>query len=99
MARVFEFEFSATVIRWQADAAWHFVPLPVDLGEEINRWAGDLKGGWGSIKVDVRIGETRWKTSIFPDSSTGSFLLPVKAAVRKAEGIAEGDTVDVVLTM
>jgi hypothetical protein len=52
--------------------------------------------GFGSLRVTARIGETSWQTSVFPSRETG-WMLPVKAAVRKAEGLAEGD--EVVLTL
>ena len=51
--------------------------------------------GWGVIPVAVRIGETSWTTSLFPKD--GGYLVPLKDAVRKAEGIAVGDTVAVQL--
>ena len=51
--------------------------------------------GWGAIPVSVRIGETAWTTSLFP--RTGRYLLPLKDAVRMAEDLALGDTVDVEL--
>ena len=54
--------------------------------------------GWGSLKVIATIGASRWSTSVFPAKDTG-WLLPVKAAVRKAEGLSEGDTVEVVLEL
>ncbi len=51
--------------------------------------------GWGAIPVTVRIGETSWTTSLFPRN--GRYLVPLKDAVRKAEDLALGDTVDVEL--
>jgi hypothetical protein len=50
--------------------------------------------GWGSVPVVATIGGTTWKTSIFPDKKAGSFVLPLKAEVRKAEGIEEGQAVE-----
>ncbi len=52
--------------------------------------------GFGSLKVTATIGETSWRTSIFPSRETG-WMLPVKAAVRKAEGLSEGDEVELIL--
>jgi hypothetical protein len=95
---VLEFEFTGTVFRWQGTAAWHFIALPEPMGRDIDAFCSELKAGWGSIRVQVRIGTTSWSTSIFPDSTRDTYLLPVKAAVRRAEGIADGDEVDVVLT-
>ena len=61
-------------------------------------FTGNRKGSaWGMIKVQAQIGETEWSTTIWPDKATGSFLLPVKAVVRKKEKIAAGNKIDVTL--
>ena len=74
-------------------ASWHFVSLPKRQAREIRLLLGGVTGrGWGSIRVVATVGGTTWETSIFPDKKVGSYLLPLKAEVRKAEGIAEGDT-------
>lgn len=84
---------------WQGDAAWHFVDVPVDLSEDIKEMTAGMRGGFGSVKVEVRIGETRWSTSLFPSKKKNCFILPVKAAVRKAEGINVGDQITVGVTI
>ncbi len=90
-----KFEFKAKLWRWQAETgtAWHFITLPEKIGSDIKKNWGNLKAGFGSIRVTAQIGNTQWQTSIFPDSKSGSYLLPVKAAVRKAEGVKDGDLV------
>lgn len=73
---------------------WHFITLPKRQAAEIKGFfAGPGRRGWGSVRVKATIGETGWETSIFPDSKSSSYLLPVKAAVRKSEGLVEGATV------
>jgi hypothetical protein len=80
-------------------ATWHFVSLPKAQAKEIRLLLGGVTGrGWGSVRVSVTLGSTTWATSIFPDKKLGSFLLPLKADVRKAEGIEVGDTIDYTLT-
>ena len=54
--------------------------------------------GWGSLKVVATIGTSRWNTSVFPSKETG-WMLPIKAAVRKAEGLGVGDAVEVQLEL
>jgi hypothetical protein len=76
-------------------AAWHFITVPKWQGQEIRRLLGGSARGWGSLPVEATVGTTTWRTSIFPDSKSGSYLLPVKAAVRKAEGLAAGRLVEV----
>jgi hypothetical protein len=73
-------------------ANWHFVTLTKKVGQEIKEKYGKNARGFGSLPVEVTIGQTTWKTSIFPDKSAGSYLLPLKAKVRKLEDIEAGET-------
>lgn len=87
------FEFEADLWRSPGEGGWHFVTLPGGLSDEIEQRFGQGARGFGSIPVEVKIGETTWATSMFPDNKAGAYLLPVKAAVRKAEGLADGERV------
>jgi Domain of unknown function (DUF1905) len=84
----------------KAPASWHFLTIEGQTADDIHatalmrRMEGGPKRGWGSLKVRATIGDTSWDTSMFPDKERG-WLLPVKAAVRKAEGLVVGDTVTV----
>lgn len=80
-------------------AAWHFVTVPKTISETIKKKHGKNARGWGSLPVQVEIGKTTWQTSIFPDSKSGTYLLPVKALVRKSEGLDAGESVSVTLTV
>lgn len=71
-------------------AAWHFVNIPKKESKKIKETFGARVRGWGSLPVEVTLGKTRWKTSIFPDKKSETYLLPLKASVRKKEGIYEG---------
>lgn len=68
-------------------AGWHFASVPRAVAKKIDKIYSDFKRGFGSLKVTVTIGKTSWKTSIFPDKKTGTYLLPLKAEVRKKENI------------
>ncbi len=90
-----EIVFRARIWCWASEkVTWFFVTLPAHAHEEVEFFAPD-RGGFGSVKVAVQAGATKWRTSLFPDKQTGSFVLPLKAAVRHAEGLAEGDEVTV----
>ncbi|BAJ73100.1 hypothetical protein MTES_0136 [Microbacterium testaceum StLB037] len=80
--------FEGEVYRWEArtDSDWYFVALPPDLSEEI-RETQTYRRGFGGVRVDATIGSSTWRTSIFPQSG-GVYVLPLKRAVRDAEGIA-----------
>ena len=74
-------------------AGWHFLSVPKKASDEISKKFGAKKKGWGSFPVEVNLGKSKWRTSIFPDKKSDTFLLPVKAKIRKKEGIFEGDKV------
>lgn len=87
--------FTAKLWVWPGDKAqWRGVTVPKDISESIR---SNIKShrGFGAIKVAVKVGTSRWETSIFPDSSAGTYLLFIKAPVRRAEGIEDGDVVSV----
>lgn len=71
-------------------AGWHFVNVSKKVSKEIQETFGNSNGGFGSIPVVVTVGKTNWKTSIFPDKKSGTYLLPIKAEVRNKEGITDG---------
>lgn len=74
-------------------AGWHFVTIPKKTTKDIDYFFSTAKRGWGSLRVTVTVGTTSWKTSIFPDKKSDSYLLPLKAQVRKQESIKEGDSI------
>jgi hypothetical protein len=82
----------AKLWRWPGEkASWYFLSLPRKLGDEIKLVdAGPVRRGWGALKVQATIGGSTWTTSIFPSATHKTYLLPVKAQVRKAEGLKEG---------
>lgn len=80
-----------------AKAAWHFVTIPSEISQELKKQFGDLARGWGSLPVEIELGESNWKTSIFPDKKSGCYFLPLKAKVRKKEKITNGDEVKLIL--
>lgn len=95
-----DFQFAADMWLYSGEAAWHFLTLPVQVAEEIRFFHPKRRGkGWGSVRVDVQIGASRWDTSIFPDKESGSFLLPVKADIRRKEGLSIGRSCQVTLTV
>ena len=66
-------------------------------GTAMMRRLEGVSRGFGSLKVSVMIGATTFKTSVFPSKELGGWLLPVKASVRKAEGLTAGDAVELAL--
>jgi hypothetical protein len=85
--------FDAELWIWDARRAdtWTFVSLPAEASEDILDLASGPRRGFGSLRVRVTVGDSTWKTSIFPDSARGSYVLPIKRAVRTAEALHPGD--------
>ncbi len=92
--------FTAELWLWEAKegpSSWVFLTVPEDVDEEIRLTAGPPRG-FGSVRVEVTIGSTTWRTSVFPSADLG-FVLPVKKDVRCREHLALGDTASVTLRL
>ena len=83
-------EFKGEVRLWPANEKFYLLPLPEEISADIFEISDGLTNGWGSLKVEARIGEVVWRTSIFPDSKLGVFELPLKLEVRKKNGLEVG---------
>jgi hypothetical protein len=88
-----DYTVQTQVWRYQGAASWYFISLPTEQSADIKSRFGITARGWGSIRVWVRIGGTEWNTSLFPDRKSGTYLLAIKAAVRKAEKLSDGDRI------
>lgn len=97
--------FTTTLVQWHSEGSgvWHFIGVTDDVGEALSgtalmrRLESGRRAGFGAVKLTIRIGRTEWQTSAFPIKETG-WSIPISAKVRKAEGLAAGDSVDVTLT-
>ena len=92
-----DFVFSANVWDWRGPAPYHFVAVPEDIAAEIKEMASAVTYGWGMIPVSGKIGSTSFTTSLW--AKNGTYAVPLKDAVRKAEGISIDDTVSIELSL
>ena len=90
-----ELEFSGELWFWKGPSPWHFVTVPDEESAALEMTSTSVSYGWGMVPVRAHIGTTRWKTSLWPKD--GRYILPVKAAVRRDEGLEVGDLVAVLL--
>lgn len=88
---------TAPLWRHDGGAAWHFVTLPEDVADEIH--ARFAHGAFGMVAVRATIGASSWTTKLFADTKCDSYLLPVKADIRRREGVGDGDKVTVRLEL
>ena len=86
-------EFHGKIWYGRGPAPWFFVTVPAKQSRDLKAISGFVTYGWGVIPVQVRIGKTEFKTSLFPKE--GRYIVPIKASVRKAESLEEGDKVAV----
>lgn len=104
MTSASEYAVTAPLWRWQGKdgTAWFFVSVQGVAGEALSatalmhRLETGKRSGFGAVKVTIRIGDSQWRTSAFPMKAEG-WSIPVKAAVRKAEGLSEGVPVELTI--
>lgn len=92
-----DLKFSGEIWFWKGPAPWYFVTVPEDDCGALEATSAFVTYGWGMIPVAAQIGETQWTTSLFPKD--GQYIVPIKASVRKAERLDQGDTVTVRLNV
>jgi hypothetical protein len=88
-----DIEFNGKIWFWRGPAPWYFVTIPEKQSRDLKAISGFVTYGWGVIPLQVQIGNTEWKTSLFPKDDL--YIVPIKASVRKAENLKEGDDVTV----
>jgi hypothetical protein len=93
------YTFTAPLWQWMARRdEWFFVSVPEGMSDEITARSEGLTGGFNSVPVQVTIGRTSWRTSIFPGGD-GRYSLPLKKSVRIAEGIDRDSMVEVTIEL
>jgi hypothetical protein len=84
-------EFSGKIWFWRGPSPWYFITVPERQSDNLKAISGLVSYCWGVIPVHVQIGNTWWKTSLFPKD--GRYIVPIKTSVRKAENLDVGDIV------
>jgi hypothetical protein len=94
---VTRFRFDAEIIHWRGPSPFFFAPAPADQVEALRQAARVATYGWGVVPVEAAIGGVTFRTSLFPKD--GTYLVPIKAEVRRKANITAGDTISVELTI
>jgi hypothetical protein len=92
-----DLEFTGEVWFWRGPAPHHFLSVPGELCGGIGDASALVSYGWGMVPVTVRLGSSRWATSLWPKN--GGYLVPLRQDVRRREQVDLGDTVSVGLTI
>jgi hypothetical protein len=93
--------FTGRLFAWDEDQpdSWVFLALPAEVSDLVEEESVGSRRGFGSVRVGARLGQSTWETSVFPSKEHGTYLLPIRRAVRRAEGVTPGDTVEVAVTV
>jgi hypothetical protein len=87
------YQFTAPLWQYPGEGSWYFVTVPEEVSDDISALTAGRRKGFGSVRVSVTVGASTWQTSVFPTKS-GTYVLPVKKAVRTAEDLIEGSPVE-----
>ena len=91
------YQFTASVWQHPAEGGWYFVSLPREMATEIRTHFKTEEEGWGRLKVRAKVAKTEWSTAIWFDTKRNTYLLPIKAEVRKKQKIEAGDGLEISL--
>ena len=80
-----KYEFTGIPAMDNAPGAWCFISMPQDMSSGLREVFKEEEQGWGRLKAIARIGNTEWKTAIWYDTKANTYLLPLKAEIRKKE--------------
>ena len=97
MMKGIPYSFTATPWKYSGPGSWHFVSLPSELAVEIRDFFKAEEEGWGRLPVRAKIGNSEWKTAIWFDTKMNTYLLPLKADIRKKEGVIADEPSEIIL--
>jgi len=97
MIKGIQYEFTAIPWQHSGPAAWYFVSLPNELAKEIRNALKFEEEGWGRLTATAKIGNSKWKTALWFDTKANTYLLPLKAEIRKVENVVIGKEVKAVV--
>lgn len=92
-----KYEFTAKIWLHAAPGGWHFVSLPYGLSKEISDNLKSEEEGWGRLKATAKIGNSEWETAIWFDTKLNTYLLPIKAGIRKKEKLAVDKKIETIV--
>lgn len=93
-----EFSIKVKIWKYTGKSAWYFVTIDPVTSESMQK-LNAVPRGWGSIRVEAKIGKTIWQTSVFPDKKSNGYLLPIKKIVRQKEELQEAMEVNILLKL
>jgi len=90
-----KYQFAGKVWQYSSPGGWHFISLPIEMANEIRENLKWQEEGWGRLKANAAIGNIEWETAIWFDTKHNTYLLPIKADIRKKAKIVTGNDIEV----
>ena len=97
LSPLIKYEFTATAWQYVGQGGWYFVSLPADMSTEIRENLKWQEEGWGRLKAKAKTGNSEWQTAIWFDTKRMTYLLPLKAEVRKKENITANQQIRITI--
>ena len=97
LSPLIKYEFSATSWQYTGQGGWYFVSLPAEMANEIRENLKWQEEGWGRLKAKAKTGNSEWQTAIWFDTKRMTYLLPLKAKVRKKENIIANQQISITI--
>ena len=95
MPNLIKYDFSAKIWQYEGPNGWYFVSLPQDISKEIRENLKWQEEGWGRLKANAKIQNHEWKTAIWYATKQNTYILPLKAAIRKKCKIEKDQVIEV----
>ena len=89
-----KYEYSTNMWKHDSPGGWYFVSLPKDLSKEIRDNLKWQEEGWGRMKAFAQIGALIWETAIWFDTKADTYILPIKADIRKKSNLKTNQNID-----
>lgn len=90
-----KYNFSAKIWKYDTPNGWYFVSLPIPISKEIRENLKWQEEGWGRMKTKAEVGDIIWETAIWFDTKLNTYILPIKAEVRKKASLNSNQNIKV----
>ncbi|MCW5518119.1 DUF1905 domain-containing protein [Muriicola sp. Z0-33] len=90
-----QYSFTAYLWQYSSQGGWVFVSLPNNMSREIRESLKWQEEGWGRMKATACIENLEWKTAIWFDQKRKTYLLPIKADIRKKKNLELKKHIDI----
>jgi hypothetical protein len=83
------YSFTARIDLFERDKGWHYVAVPRELSEPLQRFADR-----GLIAATATVGKSTWPTSLLP-MGDGSHFIALPAKIRAKEKLTRGESIEI----